>query len=64
MADNVIKFGKARKLLARKTREAEAAENRVKYGLTKAEKIKAKALQETASKRIDGHKLGDNEPKL
>lgn len=58
MADNVIKFGKARKSRAQKIREAQAAENRIKYGMTKAEKLKLKAEAAAADKKIDGHKRG------
>ena len=60
MSDNVIKFGKARKALARKTREAQATENRIKHGMTKAQKNKLKAEKDKAAKNIDGHKLGDD----
>ena len=60
MSDNVIKFGKARKALARKTREAQAAENRIKHGMTKAQKQKLKTEKDKAAKNIDGHKLDNN----
>ena len=60
MTDNVIKFGKARKALAKKNREAQAAQNRVKHGMTKAEKQKLKSEKDKATKNIDGHKLGQN----
>jgi len=34
--DNVIKFGKARKSLARKAKDKKAAENRARFGLKNA----------------------------
>ena len=61
MIDNVIKFGKARKALAKKQREAQAAENRVKHGMTKAEKQKLKREADKAAQKIDGHKLNNED---
>lgn len=61
MPDNIIKFGKAKKSLAKKQREAQAAQNRIKHGLTKADKQKLKAEQEKAAQKIDGHKRSDDE---
>ena len=61
MTDNVIKFGKARKALAKKKREAQAAENRVKHGMTKAEKQKLKREADKAAQKIDGHKLNNED---
>jgi len=60
MPNNVIKFGKARKAIARKERENTAAENRIKHGMTKAEKCKLKVEQDKMTAKIDGHKR-DNE---
>ncbi|MEP6343352.1 MAG: DUF4169 family protein [Maricaulaceae bacterium] len=57
MSDNVIKFGKAKKNLARHQREAQAAENRIKYGRTKAEKLKQDSEAAKDARKIDGHKL-------
>ena len=42
MAD-ILSLSKARKAKARNAKDATAAENRVKFGLSKAEKLKAKA---------------------
>jgi hypothetical protein len=51
-----INLNKARKAKARAEAEAKAAENRIKFGLTKAEK-QAKALQAAkAARALDGHK--------
>lgn len=54
--ENVIKFGKAKKELARKTKEKKAEENRVKYGRTKAEKRQDEMTASKLSKHIDSHK--------
>jgi len=57
MPDNVIKFGKAKKSLARKAKDKTAAENRVRYGQKKAAKDKRKALTEQLQSKLDKHKL-------
>ena len=54
--DNVIRFGKARKSLARKRKEQEAAENRVKFGRTKAEKKRDATQTSKSQKHVDDHK--------
>ncbi len=56
MSDNVIKFGKAKKSLARKNKEKQASENRVKFGRTKAQKLKDKFEQDKAHTGVDKHK--------
>jgi hypothetical protein len=58
MAD-IISLSKARKAKARAEKEQTAAENRVKFGRTKAEKERVKALDEIAQKRLDGVKRED-----
>jgi hypothetical protein len=51
-----INLNKARKTKARAEAAAKAGENRIKFGLTKAEK-QAKALQAAkAARALDGHK--------
>ena len=37
-----------------------AAENRIKHGMTKAQKQKLKTEKDKVAKNIDGHKLGDD----
>lgn len=54
--DNVIKFGKARKKLARQRREAKASENRVKFGRTKSEKQAEETRKTTLKEHVEGHK--------
>ena len=55
MAD-ILSLSKARKAKARADKEAVAAENRVKFGRTKAEKLGDKGRKTLAEKGIDGHK--------
>lgn len=55
MAD-IISLKSARKQKARSIKEAQAAENRVKFGQTKAEKQLAEARNDLAAKHIDAHK--------
>lgn len=57
MAENVIKFGKAKKSLARKARTKLASENRTRHGQKKAAKDKRKLLSEKLQSKLDGHKL-------
>lgn len=55
MAD-ILSLSKARKAKARAGKEAAAAENRVKFGRTKAEKLADDARRTKADKVIDAHK--------
>lgn len=55
MAD-ILSLSKARKAKARVAKEATAAENRVKFGRTKAEKEAEAAKDALAQKRLDGAK--------
>lgn len=58
MAD-IVSLSKARKARARVAKEAVAAENRVKFGRTKAEKQAEAAKASLAQKRLDGAKRED-----
>jgi hypothetical protein len=64
MPDNVIKFGKAKKSLARKGKEKQAAINRARFGQKKSAKEVKKALAEKLQAKLDGHKIerGDVTP--
>jgi hypothetical protein len=55
MAD-ILSLSKARKSKAKAGKDALAAENRVKFGRTKAEKAAEKARTSLAEKSIDAHK--------
>lgn len=58
MAD-ILSLSKARKAKARVAKEQAAAENRVKFGRTKAEKEREAALAKIAQKRLDEVKRED-----
>jgi hypothetical protein len=55
MAD-LINLNKARKNRDRAARRAQAAENRVAFGRTKAEREAETARQDKAARLIDGHR--------
>ena len=57
--DNVIKFGKAKKSLARQSREKTAAANRARFGQKKSAKELKKALTEKLQAKLDAHKIED-----
>lgn len=52
----ILSLSKARKAKARVAKEATAAENRVRFGRTKAEKQAEAAKASLAEKRLDGAK--------
>lgn len=58
MAD-ILSLSKARKARARVAKEQTAAENRVKFGRTKAETEREAALGKIAQKRLDDVKRED-----
>ncbi|OMJ30797.1 DUF4169 domain-containing protein [Sphingomonas sp. Sph1(2015)] len=55
----VVNFRQARKGLARKQAEQQAAENRARFGRSKAEKQRDAAEQERIRKKLDGAKRED-----
>lgn len=55
-----INLNKARKAKARAEREQRAAENRIKYGRTKAQKQNDKIQVEQLSKKLDGDKTSSD----
>jgi len=56
MSDHIIKFGKAKKQLARKAKEKKAAENRARFGQKKSAKELKKALADKLQNKLDDHK--------
>jgi hypothetical protein len=54
--NNVIKFGKARKSLARVNKQKKAAENRARHGLKKSEKNKRAELAKRMQDTLDAHR--------
>jgi len=57
----IINLRQARRKREKAEREATAEQNRILHGRTKAEKLRDKAIKETANKQLDGHRL-DKEP--
>lgn len=57
----IINLKNVRKQKARAAKEVQAAQNRVLFGQTKAEKLRQASEKALADKRIDGHKK--DEPK-
>lgn len=53
----VVNLRHARKIKARAGKQAEAAENRIRFGQTKQERALNKAIERIDDKRLDGHKL-------
>jgi uncharacterized membrane-anchored protein len=53
----VVNLRLARKAKARADKEAEAAENRIRFGQTKQQRLVNKAIERIDGKRLDGHKL-------
>ncbi len=54
---DLVNLRRARKDRDRRRREGEAAENRVKFGRSKADKLTAKAQDGLEARRLDGHRL-------
>jgi hypothetical protein len=61
----LVNLRRVRKDRNRRRREDEAAENRAKFGRSKAEKLTGKAQDELDARRLDGHRLGSSiDPEL
>lgn len=57
----IINLRMARKHKARAEKEAQAEQNRIAFGRTKAEKQQTAAEKALADKRIDGHRRDDTD---
>ena len=57
MTGEVVNLRRARKAKARADAQAQAAQNRLTFGRTKAEKTLAEARDALARRRHEGHKL-------
>ncbi len=55
----ILSLSKARKAKGKSSKEQAAAENRVRFGRTKAEKVRAAAELQRAEKATDAHKRKD-----
>ncbi len=53
----IVNLNRARKAKVRQERETQAAENRIRFGLTKDEKKRRAAEEAAAARHLDGHKL-------
>ena len=60
MSADLINLRQARKLRARKAKEAQAAENRIRFGRTKAERTQTTAVEDIERRRHASHEL-DND---
>ena len=58
MAD-VVNLNKVRKAKAQAVRAAQAAQNRIRFGRTKATKVQSEAERRLGDKRLDGHERED-----
>ncbi|PSC05110.1 DUF4169 domain-containing protein [Alsobacter soli] len=58
MTADIINLRRARKAKGRAAAEAQASENRVRFGRTKAERQRLEAEDELAARRLEGHRLG------
>jgi Domain of unknown function (DUF4169) len=58
----IINLRKARKAKARADKEAEAAENRAKFGQPKEERSQAEASKDLLDRKLDSHRREDSDP--
>lgn len=58
---DVVNLHRARKSRARTQAQAEAAENRVRFGRTKAERGAQAAEEQLKARRLDGHTRTERE---
>ncbi len=54
---DLVNLNQSRKLRQKAKKRAEADENAVKFGRTKAQKSRDKALADKAASALDGHRL-------
>jgi hypothetical protein len=57
VSGDVVNLRRARKAARRKQTEAEAAKNRVSFGLSAAERERLKAERQRGAKDLDHHRL-------
>ena len=57
---DLINLNKARKARAKVEAEKKAADNRAKFGMTKAEKTKIADEKARLARHVDGHKRDDD----
>lgn len=59
----IVNLRRARKARDRASAEAQAAQNRIAFGRTKAERKLSDAEKTLAERRLEGHRLADDEDK-
>ncbi len=57
MTGEIVNLRQARKRKARTKREKVAADNRIRFGKSKAERVLQEKLTEKATKHVDAHRL-------
>lgn len=57
----LINLRRARKARARSEKEVQAAENRLRSGVPKAERTLSSATREKDERRLDGHRLAETD---
>ena len=63
MTGEIVNLRKARKARARTDKDAQAAENRARFGRPKAERTLLDATETLAARRLDHHRLDDPDSK-
>ena len=58
---NVINLNQYKKRKAREAKQAQAAQNRVKHGLSQSERALKQKKKQLEDRRLDGHKLDRSE---
>ncbi|MCP8937200.1 DUF4169 family protein [Alsobacter sp. SYSU M60028] len=57
MTADIVNLRRARKAKARADKDAQAAENRIRFGQPKAERSRADAIARLDASRLEGHRL-------
>ena len=59
----IVNLRRARKQRARQDAEAQAEQNRITFGRSKAERTQTQAERDKAARQLDGHRLSDDDGK-
>ena len=59
----IVNLRRVRKQRARQDAEAQAEQNRISFGRTKAERKSTEAERDKATRQLDGHRLSDDDGK-
>ncbi|ESR27307.1 DUF4169 family protein [Lutibaculum baratangense] len=55
---DIVNLRQARKARARAEKEKQAADNRLRFGMTKAERQAAERQRSSLDRHVEGHRLG------